>query len=242
MSPFNSRFATLVLLVASVLSLPGCLLSRIQTMQEQACHFDQNFRLADDGNHITFLKPTLRYDDVAFLAGVSPKLTKLTHNRYLGSYTIRKIGDPAFADIPVRLEFVKHDQQLLLAAASVDSLLLPSPTPKDLTQAAGQACETRLPRWSTRLEFALPEFDPSEHLSKQAILGRLGRPSATAESENTLSYQFALRGADSEELIATLQLEYAPDDETLLRTQTQFYHYLAGTDLVLGRAWGTVTL
>ena len=238
----TSRIAISALMVASMLSLPGCLITRIQAVQEQACNFEQNFELADDGASIAFLQPTLHYDDVAFLAGIAPTLKHLAGNRYQGSYTIHKVGDPAFTDIPVRLEFEKRDGQLLLAGAAIDSPLFSSAPGENLPLATDQICNTSIPLWRTRLEVPLPQFDRSAIPSQKQLIELIGQPMAISDDGGTLSYQFVLKGADGDQLNATIRLEYDPDGETLLRTQTQFYHYVAGADLVEGKAWGTISL
>lgn len=239
----TSRIAISALVVASTLSLPGCLLTRIQAVQEQACNFEQNFELGVDGAaSIAFLQPTLHYDDVAFLAGITPTLKSLANNRYQGSYTIHKVGDPTFTDIPVRLEFEKRNGQLLLAGVAIDSPLFSSAPTENLPLATDQICNTSLPFWSTRLEVPLPEFDRSAILDRKQLIELIGQPMASSDDGGTLTYQFELKGADGDQLSATVRFEYDPDGEALLRTQIQFYHYVAGADLVAGKAWGTISL
>lgn len=243
MPPVTSRSAVSALLIASTLSLPGCLLTRIQAVQQQACNFEQNFELAvDDGGSIAFLQPTLHYDDLASLIGTAPTLKKMAHNRYQGSYTIHKVGDPTFTNIPVRPEFEKRDNQLLLAEAAIDSPLFSSSLGGNLPLATDRTCDTSLPLWRTRLEVRLPDFDRSAIPGRRQRIELIGRPMATSDSGNTLSYQFLLKGSDGDQLRATIRLEYSHDGKTLLRTQTRFYRYLAGADLVEGKAWGTISL
>ena len=102
-----SRVAVVMVFALLSLSLSGCLMNRIQTVQQQACEFDENFKVSvSDGMNITFLNPVLLYDDVAFFAGLAPQLEELTGNHYRASYTIRKVGDSDGFDIPINLVFV----------------------------------------------------------------------------------------------------------------------------------------
>ena len=238
-----SRIAVGTVFAILALSLSGCLVNRIQTVQQQACEFDENFRVSvSDGMNITFLNPVLLYDDVAFFAGVAPQLEPLAGNRFRASYIIRKVGDSDGFDIPVNLVFEKHEDELRLARASWQDPILVSFNDADIQQIANDACNTSLSSWSTRIEFPIPEFDRSIIPTREQVIKLAGKPSLLSNDGNELQYHFVLEGANNEELTGSINLVYDASGQSLLRTRTRYYHYVTGADFEEGTAWGKITL
>ncbi len=238
-----SRVAVGIVMAMSVLSLSGCLVSRVQTVQQQACEFDENFRVsASDGMNITFLNPVLLYDDVAFFAGLAPQLEHLTGNRYRASYTIRKVGDSDGFDIPINLVFVKHEDDLKLAQASWQDPFMESLNDVEMLQAAADVCNTSLSSWSTRVDFPIPEFDRSIIPTREQVIELAGKPSALSNEGTELQYHFVLEGANNDELAGSINLVYDKSGQNLLRTRTRYYYYATGADFEKGTAWGKIAL
>lgn len=229
--------------IAIAVSLSGCLINRVQTVQTQACEFEKNFEVSvDDGMSVTFLNPVLLYDDVAFFAGIAPDLKRLKGNRYVASYTLKKIGDSDRPDIPVHFEFSTQGDDLLLVKASVQSPLLASFHPARLPQLTESACNTNIPLWRTRIEVPIPEFDRSIIPTRKQVIELAGNPTRLGSKGNELEYQFVLEGADNNELTGSINLAYDDNGQNLLQTRTRFYHYVTGTDFESGMAWGSVSL
>ena len=238
-----SRVVVAILLAMSALSLSGCLLNRVQTVQQQACEFDENFRVStSDGMNITFLNPVLLYDDVAFFAGLAPRLEHLTDNRYRASYTIRKVGDSDGFDIPINLVFVKHEDDLKLAQASWQDPFMESLNDVEMLQAAADVCNTSLSSWSTRVDFPIPEFDRSIIPTREQVIELAGKPSAFSNEGTELQYHFVLEGANNDELAGSINLVYDKSGQNLLRTRTRYYYYATGADFEKGTAWGKIAL
>ena len=238
-----SRLATGIVFAISALSLSGCLVNRIQTVQKQACEFDENFKVSvSDGMNITFLNPVLLYDDVTFLAGLAPQLEKLAGNRYRASYVIRKVGDSDGFDIPINLVFEKQNDELKLAQASWQDPIMGSLDDVLLSQVADDACNTSLPLWPTRVEVPLPEFDRSIIPTREQLIELAGNPTLLSSDGNELQYHFVLEGANNDELTGSINLVYDMSGQNLLRTRTRFYYYVTGANFERGMAWGKIAL
>ena len=232
-----------IVFAISVLSLSGCLVNRIQTVQKQACEFDENFKVSvNDGMNITFLNPVLLYDDVALLAGLAPQLEELEGNRYRASYVIRKVGDPDGFDVPINLMFEKQEDELKLTQASWQSPIQVSLDDVHLPQIAADACNTSLYLWSTRVEFPMPEFDRSIIPSREQFIRLAGKPTLRSNDGSELQYNFVLEGANNDELTGSINIVYDEGGQNLLRTRTRFYYYVTGADFERGTAWGKITL
>ena len=238
-----SRVAVGIVLALSALSLSGCLVSRVQTVQQQACEFDENFRVSvSDGMNITFLNPVLLYDDVAFFAGLAPQLEHLSGNRYRASYTIRKVGGADGFDIPINLVFVKQEDDLKLSQASWQDPFMESLNDAEMLQAAADVCNTSLSSWSTRVDFPIPEFDRSIIPTREQVIELAGKPSVLSNEGAELQYHFVLEGAYNDELAGSINLVYDKSGQNLLRTRTRYYYYVTGADFESGTAWGKIVL
>ena len=238
-----SRVAAGIVFSVSVLSLSGCMVNRVQTVQQQACEFDENFKVsANDGMNITFLNPVLLYEDVAFFAGLAPQLEHLAGKRYRASYTVRKVGDADGFEIPINLVFEKHEDELRLAQASWQDPFLESFNDVEMLQAAADVCNTSLSSWSTRVDFPIPDFDRSIIPTREQVIKLAGKPSALSNEGTELQYHFVLEGANNEEQTGSINLVYDKSGQNLLRTRTRYYYYVTGADFENGTAWGKIAL
>lgn len=232
----------IVLAIAS-LSLSGCLVNRILTIQEQACNFDENFEVSlDNGMKITFLNPVLLFNDVAFMVGLVPQIEKLADNHYRASYVVSMAGNPDALDTPVNLLFEKQDDELKLTQVSIPNRNLASFDPAQFPQAIDSACNTRLPLWRTRVEVPIPEFDRTIIPTREQAIELAGKPAWLSNDGNEMQYNFVLKGANNSELTGLINLEYEEGGQYLLRTRTRFYHYVTGADFKKGTVWGMITL
>lgn len=239
----TQQFATGVLLVLALMSLSGCLVTRMQAMQQQTCDFHENFQVsAGEMTRVTFLNPVLRYDDVAFLAGVAPRLEQTAADRYRAYYVIRKEGDPEGLEIPLDLEFEARAGTLRLAQIAWQSPVPLSVDAAEWPLMAAELCESGLPVWRTRMDMPMPEFDRSIIPTREQMIEITGRPTSLSDDGRELRYRFVLEGAEGSELTGTMTLEYDGSGQVLLRSRTRFYHYVTGADFEQGRAWGELVL
>lgn len=224
-------------------SLSGCLITRVQTVQSQACEFDKNFEISfDNGMTITFMEPVLLFEDVTFIAGIAPDFQYQSGNHYTMSYTLKQIGNPDTNNIPINFEFRTQGGELLLTKISAHSPLLAFFNPAQLPQLTESACTTEIPLWQTRIEIPIADFDRSDIPTRQQILELAGPPTLLSSDGTELEYQFELVGADDNGITGSLNLKYDRTGSILKQTRTQFYHYVVGADFEIGSAWGTVTL
>lgn len=237
------RRAAFVLLAVSTLLLQGCLITRLQSVQEQSCDLDRYFSMSfEEGMSITFLEPVLLYEDIEFLAGITPEVQGQEGNRFQATYLLKKTGVSDRPDIPVILEFDVREDDLLLARMSVQSPLFSIFDPAQQPLVTDTACGARLPSWGTRIEVPISDFYQEMAHTREEILELAGRPTSTSVDGSELVYEFVLSGEGGNELNGSVTLVYDDSGEKLLRSRTQFYHYVMGADFDSGIAWGALTL
>jgi len=237
------RGTAFVLLAISMLLLQGCLITRLQTVQEQSCDLDRYFSMSfDEGMSITFLEPVLLYQDIEFIAGITPVVQGQEESRLLASYLLKKTGISDRPDIPVKLEFDVREDELLLAQVSVLSPLFSIFDPAQQPLVTDTACGARLPLWGTRIEVPISDFYQEMAHTKEQIIELAGIPTSLSADGKELVYEFVLSGEGSNELDGSVTLVYDDSGEKLLRSRAQFYHYVMGADFDTGIAWGSLTL
>ncbi len=241
MTQVLSRATAVSIVVVSALSMSGCLASKLKTVHQQACAFDQNFTLTvSDGVRLTVLNPVLHHEDVAFLAGIAPDMKWRSGNTYFASYTLRKVDDAEPLDIPVGIEYEKRDGGLLLTRLSAESPLVALLHPVELPQMID--CTTRIPVWRTHIEVPIPEIDPTVLPTRSQLTELGGRPAAQRHNGTVLEYHFVLEGGGDDALPGTITLTYDESGQRLLRTRTKYHHYVFGTDFEQRKAWLKITL
>ncbi len=237
------RRAAFVLLAVSTLLLQGCLITRLQTVQEQSCDLDRYFSMSfEEGMSIIFLEPVLLYEDIAFLAGITPKVQGQEGNRFKASYLLKQMGVSDRPDIPVILEFDVREDDLLLARMSVQSPLFSIFDPAQQPLVTDTACGARLPSWGFRIEIPISDFYQEMTHTREQIIDLAGTPTSSSADGKELVYEFVLSGEGANKLNGSVTLVYDDLGEKLLRSRAQFYHYDMGADFVTGIAWGTLTL
>jgi hypothetical protein len=238
-----SHKAALILIAILPVSLSGCLLDRVQAVQEQACKFDENFSIsADNGVSITFYNPVLRMQDVALLVGLEPAQEKVTDNYVRASYVIRKVGGTGELEIPINLGFTLQGYELLFSDAQIRS---PHPLVKYALQTelvADNACHTALPRWSSLVEIPIPKFDRRLLPTRDQIVSFAGTPATLSMDGKALLYEFILQGADDNYLPGSLKLVYDKQGKNLLRTHTKLSRYESVADFETGKIVGKISL
>lgn len=237
------RGAVFVPLALSILLLQGCLISRLQTVQEQSCDLDMYFSMSfEEGMSITFLEPVLLYEDIAFLAGITPEVRGQEGDRFQASYLLEKVGVSDRPDIPVNLEFNVSEDKLLLAQISVQSPLFSIFDPAQQPLVTDTACGARLPMWGFRIEVPISDFYQEMTHTREQIIDLAGIPTSSSSDGKELVYEFVLSGEGADKLNGSVTLVYDDRGEKLLQSRAEFYHYAMGADFVSGIAWGTLTL
>lgn len=229
--------------IVLALSLSGCLLDRVQAVQQQACDFEQYFSVSNqNGLTVTFNKPVLLYDDLGLIVGIAPRPGKVSSEHVYAAYTLRILSHPIPEVIPVTLKFRKRADELVLSEINVKSPLLNSLDPENREQLAKDSCVTRLPLWRTRVEIPIANIDRSAFEEKHQLLDLVGQPTHYGNSDNELVYLFSLTGADNSQLSGSVTLRYDESGEHLLRTRSEFSHYASGADFERGIAWAGIML
>jgi hypothetical protein len=237
------RATAFILLALSMLLLQGCLITRLQSVQEQSCDLDRYFSMSfEEGMSITFLEPVLLYQDIEFLAGITPEFQGQEGSHFQASYLLKKTGISDRPDIPVNLEFSSREDELLLVQLSVLSPLFSIFDPTQQPLITDAACGARLPSWGTRIEVPISDYYQAMAHTRGEILELAGSPTSTNLDGRELVYEFVLSGEGASELNGSVSLVYDVSGEKLLRSRARFYHYVMDADFDRGIAWGALTL
>ena len=103
-------------------------------------------------------------------------------------------------------------------------------------------CSTRLPVLGTRIELPIPEFDRTVLPTRNQLIELGGSPATQNRNGTVLNYNFVIVGDGEEERPGTITLAYDESGQRLLRTRTQYHHYVLTTDFEQGMAWLKITL
>ena len=215
--------------------LSGCLLDRIQAVQQQACDPEENFLFSSEGGiRLDFLNPVLRYDDIVFLVGIEPRSESELQGILRASYLLRLHRSDAEELENIELVFSGPRNRRLLRSVRINSELPVTVSREEFLLMAEDTCSTALSPWNTRLERPIPAYVKSMLPSRTALIELVGMPTHYSDNGRELDYDYVLEGARQERLSGSVYLLFDDSGERLLKTRSTFSHYVSEADFERG--------
>jgi len=220
--------------------LSGCFINRVVEVRDQMCDFDSNFSLqfADSAN-FNLHSPVLLDRDILWIAGASPTLMTSTEDELSMVYVLNKSGpNPRPGDeIRVDLKFDRIDDQYKLMNVRFDPKLNAMINPEFLDKAAIKAatqtlCETGLSFASTRMEIDISDQDLDELPNRAEILDWLGPPLEADERNDSITYEYKLKGDQPGSMKARFTVWFDETGEQPARMDSEYSHFLTSADFI----------
>ena len=236
-----TRNLALLLIVASALSLSGCLLTRVYAFKEQFCDYQQNFRLqVADGISLQMRNPVLYDADVIWLLGAQPTRQTSDGDRKEMVFVVEKdieVSDPGYA-IPLRLVFTRQGGRYRLSEGIIDMNLGTVITPGLIEETVAHTCDSETSVLARNVTVDLSDLDPASIPRRSVIEQALGEPTRNIGvgpgPGHRVEYRYRLQGAGPEVEKTTVQLWFAADGETVDRIQFRYLRYELDADFVRG--------
>jgi len=187
--------------VVLLLQLSGCLLTRVYAFKEQFCDYQSNFTFViDDGVTMRMHQPVLRDADVIWLLGAQPPRRSDGREKLEMLYVVEKdiAVNPSDYAIPLRLDFVQKNGQMLLNAGMIDKNLSAMITPGLIEETVSHACTAQTRMVSKSVHFDLSDLDLDDIPTPEQIIAALGPPNEKKLDGALLQYRFRLQGAGPE--------------------------------------------
>jgi hypothetical protein len=222
------------------LGLSGCFINRVVEVRDQMCDFDSNFSLqfADSAN-FNIYNPVLLDRDILWIAGASPTMMTSTENELSMVFVLEKSGPDSRPedDIRVDLEFDRIDDQYKLMNVRFDpkfnAMINPEFLDKEAIETATQTlCETGLSFASTRLEIDISDQDLDELPNRAEILGWLGPPLQADERNDSITYEYKLKGDKPDSMKARFTVWFDDSGDKPARMDSEYSHFRTSADFI----------
>jgi len=233
----STRNLALLLIVASALSLSGCLLTRVYAFKEQFCDYQQNFSLQiADGISLRMRNPVLYDADVIWLLGAKPTRQTTDGDRKEMVFVVEKdieVSDPRYA-IPLRLVFARQGGRYRLSEGIIDMNLGTVITPGLIEETVAHTCDSEASVLARNVTVDLSDLDPASIPRRSIIEQALGEPTRVMGAGRRVEYRYRLQGAGPEVEKTYAQLWFSADGETVERVQFRYLRYELDADFVRG--------
>jgi len=222
------------------LGLSGCFINRVVEVRDQMCDFDSNFSLqfADSAN-FNFHSPVLLDRDILWIAGASPTTMTRTENELSMVYVLEKTGPNPRPDDEIRvgLEFDRIDDQYKLMNVRFDPKFNAMINPEFLDKAALDSatqtlCETGLSFASTHMEIDISDQDLDELPNRAEILDSLGPPLEADERNDSITYEYKLKGDQPGSMKARFTVWFDDSGEKPARMDSEYSHFRTSADFI----------
>jgi len=238
--PISRRLLSGAAACCLALSLSGCFINRVVEVQDQMCDFDSNFSLQFvDSANLNFHSPVLLDRDILWIAGASPTLMASTEDELSMVFVLEKSGpNPRPEDeIRVDLTFDRIDDQYKLMNVRFDPKFNAMINPEFLDKAAIDAatqtlCETGLSFASTRLEIDISDQDLDELPNRAEILDSLGPPLEADERNDSITYEYRLKGDELSPMKARFTVWFDETGEKPARMDSEYSHFRTSADFI----------
>ena len=227
-----------------VLTLSGCLLTRVSTFKTQLCDYPNNFDLRiDEVVQVSMHNPVLLDTDVVFIAGAEPFEQNKADDTLEMHYVIEKqqIHTDPSSDIPIHLRFRRLDGKYRLEKGQVNKDLRALLNPAIVEYYLSNSCAIQPNLWRRSVEIDLSGLDKSKLPTRNNILEALGPP-LTTSSDSHIVYEFRLKGADPDTSTSRTAIWFDPTDDQVLRVSTRYMYYEVEADFVAAKAVMKITL
>jgi len=222
------------------LGLSGCFINRVVEVRDQMCAFDSNFSLqfADSAN-FNLHSPVLLDRDILWIAGASPTVMISTEDQLSMLFVLEKSGpNPRPEDeIRVDLKFGRIDDQYKLMNIRFDPKFNAVINPEFLDKAALDSatqtlCETGLSFASTRVEIDISDQDLDELPNRAEILDSLGPPLEADERNDSITYEYKLKGDELSPMKARFTVWFDETGEKPARMDSEYSHFRTSADFI----------
>ena len=222
------------------LGLSGCFINRAIEVQDQMCDFDSNFSLqfADSAN-FNFHSPVLLDRDILWIAGASPTVMTSTEDELAMVFVLEKSGpNPRSEDeIRVDLNFDRIDDQYKLMNVRFDPKFNAMINPEFLDKAAIDTatqtmCELGWIFVSTKVEIDISDQDLDELPNRAEILDWLGPPLEADERNDSITYEYKLKGDEPDSMKARFTVWFDETGENPARMDSQYSHFQTSADFI----------
>ena len=229
-----------VVATCMALGLSGCFINRAIEVQDQICDFDSNFSLQfGDSAKFNFHSPVLLDRDILWIAGASPTVMTSTEDQLSMLFVLEKSGpNPRPEDeIRVDLNFDRVDDQYKLMNVRFDPKFNAVINPEFLDKAALDSatqtlCETGLSFASTRMEIDISDQDLDELPNRAEILDSLGPPLEADERNDSITYEYKLKGDELSPMKARFTVWFDETGEKPARMDSEYSHFRTSADFI----------
>jgi hypothetical protein len=226
--------------VCLALALSGCLITRVVEVQDQLCDFDSNFSLEfAESAGFNFHNPVLLDKDILWIAGAPPTETRETGGVMSMAYVLEKTGPDRSPedDIRVDLEFEKTDQQYRLMSVRFDPKLNALINPEFLDETAIDSatrtiCEMGWSFASAKVEMDISDQDLDELPNRVEILDWLGPPLEADEGNDSITYEYKLKGDEPDSMKARFTVWFDESGEKPARMDSEYSHFQTKADFI----------
>jgi hypothetical protein len=236
------RHRVLLGVVATCMSLglSGCFINRAMEVQDQICDFDSNFSLKfGDSAKFNFHSPVLLDRDILWIAGASPTTMTGTEDELSMVFVLEK-SDPnprPEDEIHVDLKFDRIDDQYKLVNVRFDpmfsTLINPEILDKATIDSATQTmCELGWSFASTSVEMDISDQDLDELPNRAEILDWLGPPLEADERNDSITYEYKLKGDEPDSMKARFTVWFDETGEKPARMDSQYSHFQTSADFI----------
>jgi len=235
--------------VTILLTLSGCLLTRVSVVKNQFCEFDSNFTLSMDGGmEFLFHDPVLLDSDILWLSASEPSEIIREGDFMAMNWVIEKVRpvpDPA-SDVEIRLNFIRNEDRFKLAQVRFDEKLSAvtgagSIDPELMETAINNVCNAGLSLASTRMKMEISERDIERLPSREEMFEQFGDPTETIEPGQVYAYEYRVKpNPDMPQQkpgkTARVLVWFDPDGEKPIRMESHYSRYRTEADF-LNREW-----
>jgi hypothetical protein len=222
------------------LGLNGCLINRVVEVKEQFCDFDSNFSLEfADSADFNFHHPILLDRDILWIADAAPTELIETGDELLMVFVLEKtVPEPRPEDeIRVELSFDLLDGQYRLSGVQFDPMLNAIINPEFLdataiATATQTLCETGWSFASTGVEMDISGQDLDDLPGRTEILDWLGPPLERDEENDSLTYEYRLKGEQKEPVLARFTVWFDDSGEKPAQMESSYSRFRTQTDFV----------
>ena len=220
---------------------------RLFTVREQMCEFDDYFSIQiDQGVEITLFEPVLLEKDVYLVMDAKPTSRFESAEGVVASYVFAQLqltadGQRSLADEEVEFKFLFVPTDKGLALSEIRSSEIPEeilesalPVVANSAEMAQQACHFSINPLSTSVMLEIDHDMLALLPERQTLVSWLGLPTESGDSIDGLSYEFQLKGGQTNSGIARIDMDYDHEGNQPLTIEASFTRYSASIDVPEG--------
>ena len=232
-------YRKLLVFIAVVLILNGCILERIFRAKKQLCDFEKYFQIEiSEGFRVILLEPVILDKDITRLAGAEPSENKFISDELVMKYIAERKGKPTHGqyDLPIELHFIFIDGDYRLKEGYLGKNLTEMLTDKLLTQIIQSVCKSEKSLIKRQVVIDISVLDRTLLPTRSEITGILGPPNPKTGIKHTQLYDYQLKNNDDADKVITVEIEFGGSGNRILRIKVKYLGYNLEADLEKGEA------